>query len=335
MKDSVPQCYLGIDMGGTAIKALCLQGDGKILVRKQVPTQSHEGSEAVIRRLIRLIGDVVGDLKDKRKVVGVGIAVAGVVDKESGTVLLLPNFPGLWQGIPLGPRLQDHFKVPSFVINDARAATLGEKTFGAGQQSNNMVMLTLGTGVGGGIIIDGELYFGSEGHAGEVGHQTIDPDGPLCGCGNQGCLEALASGPAIASMGVRAVKQGMTTSIRDLAGGDLDNISPKTIADAASDGDAVANWIIRTAGSYIGIGIANLVVILNPDTVVVGGGVAKAGDLLFRAIEETVDQRVCIFAGGRGTVRIVPAALGEEAGAIGAAVWAMKKVQRTPAAVEQ
>lgn len=331
--DSVPQWYLGIDMGGTAIKALCLQSDGKTLVRKQMPTQSHEGSEAVIRRIIRLIAGVIGELGDKRKVGGIGIAVAGVVDKESGTVLLLPNFPGLWRGIPLGPRLQDHFKVPSFVINDARAATLGEKTFGAGRQSHNMVMLTLGTGVGGGIIVDDELYFGSEGHAGEVGHQTIDPDGPLCGCGNRGCLESLASGPAIASMGIRAVKQGMTTSIRDLAGGDLDNITPKTVADAASGGDAVANLIIRTAGGYIGTGIANLVVILNPDTVVVGGGVAKAGDLLFRAIEETVDRRVCIFSGGRGAVRIVPAELGEEAGAIGAAVWAMKRIQDTPVVV--
>jgi len=184
-------------------------------------------------------------------------------------------------------------------------------------------MLTLGTGIGGGIIINNELYFGSEGHAGEVGHQTIEAAGPPCGCGNIGCLEALASGPAIASMAVRSLKQGMTTAIRAMVGNDLNLVTPKVVADAAYAGDRVALSIIRTAGTYIGIGVANLVVVLNPDTVVIGGGVAQVGALLFQAIEESVDRRVCIFGGGRGAVRIVAAELGEDAGAVGAATWAM------------
>jgi len=219
--------------------------------------------------------------------------------------------------------------LPAYVINDARAATLGEKTFGAGKAARNMIMLTLGTGIGGGIIIDGELYFGSEGHAGEIGHQVISPHGPRCGCGNYGCLEAMASGPAIASMGIRAVKQGMTTTMRDLAGNDLNKITPKTVADAAMAGDEVAASIIRQAGDYIGRGIANLIVTLNPDTIVIGGGVAKAGNILFQAIENSVDRHVCILPGGRGSVRIVPAGLGGDAGAIGAAAWAMKRVKRS------
>lgn len=328
MRQRVPRCYVGVDMGGTAIKSLCLDSDGGVLVRRQVPTLSEEGPEAVIARLMLLIDETMGELNGRRAVAGIGVAVAGVVDMATGTLLLLPNFPGSWRGTALGPRIQDQFNVPTFIINDARSATLAEKTFGAGRASRNMVMLTLGTGIGGGIVVNGELYFGSEGHAGEVGHQTIDPRGPLCGCGNTGCLEALASGPAIASMAIRAVKQGMTTRIRDLVGGDLNRITPKTVADAAYDGDAIARSILETAGNYIGIGIANLVVILNPDTVVIGGGVAAAGEILFGAIESSVSRRVCVFPGGKGGVRIVPAELGEEAGAVGAAAWAMRKTQR-------
>ncbi len=326
MKRRVPGCYVGIDVGGTAIKALCLESDGGVLLRRQVPTLSEEGPEAVVSRLMLLIDEAIGELSGQTSVAGIGVAVAGVVDMEHGTLLRLPNFPGSWGGMPLRQRIQRQFNVPTFIINDARSATLAEKTFGAGRDSHNMVMLTLGTGVGGGIVVNDQLYFGSEGHAGEVGHQTIDLHGPLCGCGNNGCLEAMASGPAIASMAIRAVKQGMTTKIRDLVGGDLNNITPKTVADAAYDGDAIATSIMETAGDYIGIGVANLIVTLNPDTVVIGGGVAAAGEILFRAIERSVGRRVCILAGGRGSVRIVPAELGEEAGAVGAAAWAMQKL---------
>lgn len=329
MEQRSSPCYIGIDLGGTTINAVCLRPDGQVVARRQVATLSQEGPEAVIGRLAGLIADVVAEVGGRGAVGGIGVAVAGVVDMEKGVLLLLPNFPGSWHGIDLGPRFQQQFGLPTFVINDARAATLGEKTFGAGRRSRNMIMLTLGTGIGGGVVVENELYFGSEGHAGEVGHQTIDLHGPLCGCGNYGCLEALASGPAIASMAIRAVKQGMTTSIRDLAGNDLNRITPKTVSDAANAGDAVAISIIETAGAYIGTGVANLIVILNPDTVVIGGGVAKAGERLFKAIDDAVSRRVCILPGGRGAVRIVPAELGEEAGAIGAAAWAMKKLGTT------
>jgi glucokinase len=329
MNGNAQQCYVGIDLGGTTINAVCILGDGAVLARKRVATLSQEGAEAVIGRLAQLIVDIMNDVRDRATVGGIGVAVAGVVDRDTGTTIRLPNFPGSWYGIPLGPRLQQQFGLPSFILNDARAATLGEKTFGAGRHARNMVMFTLGTGIGGGIVIDGELYFGSEGHAGEVGHQTIDQGGPLCGCGNTGCMEALGSGPAIASMAIRAVKQGMTTSIRDMVGNDLNKISPKTVSDAANAGDTVAIAIIKMAGGYIGTGVANLIVILNPDTVVIGGGVANAGSLLFQAIEDTVSRRVCILPGGRGAVRIAPAELGDEAGAVGVAAWAMKRSGRS------
>lgn len=324
-KGSLSPCYVGIDMGGTTINVVGLAASGQVLARDQVPTLAQEGPEAVIGRLINLIEAISGSLRNQSTVAGIGVAVAGVVDKDTGTLLVLPNFPGSWRGVTLGPRLQQRFSMPTFILNDARAATFGEKAFGAGRKSRNMVMLTLGTGIGGGIIIENDLYFGSEGHAGEVGHQTVDLEGPLCGCGNKGCLEALASGPAIASMAIRAVKQGMTTKIRDMVGNDLNKIDPKVVSDAAYAGDAVAISIIETAGTYIGTGVANLIVVLNPDTVVIGGGVAQAGEMLFRAIENAVNQRVCIFGGGRGLVRIVPAELGREAGAIGAAAWAMRQ----------
>ncbi len=187
-----------------------------------------------------------------------------------------------------------------------------------------MIGITLGTGVGGGVVIGGRLLFGIDGTAGEVGHQIIDPYGPRCGCGSRGCLEAHASGPAIAAAGMKAVRQGRTTRIRDLVGGDLNAITPEVIVQAAEAGDAVACEILEEAGFYLGIGIANLITLFSPDTVVIGGGVAQAGDWLLRPIRRVVRERCHVTPIDR--VRVLPAALGRQAGAIGAALWASYQV---------
>lgn len=173
--------------------------------------------------------------------------------------------------MPVVDRLEAQLGRPAFILNDVRSFTLGELAFGAGRGIDNLVCLAVGTGIGVGIAVDGRLYLGLDGTAGEVGHQTIVPDGPRCGCGNAGCLEALASGPAIASMGMKAVRQGLTTKIRDLAGGDLNRITPELIYAAAEAGDEVAAYIYQRAGTYIGIAVANLVTVLSPQMVIFRG----------------------------------------------------------------
>ena len=231
---------VGIDLGGTQIKGALIDHQGNLLATKKTATLAAEGVKAVVERIRELVSELLRSVPVGESVAGIGLAVPGVVDMPSGTVLFLPNLPGGWPDVPLASLVGDHFHLPTHLINDARAATLGEKRFGAGKDSKNMVCLTLGTGIGGGIIINNQLYFGSEGTAGEVGHQTVESYGPPCNCGNDGCVEALASGPAMAAMAIKAVIQGATTRIRDLSGGDLNKITPKVVSEAAALGDPVA-----------------------------------------------------------------------------------------------
>ena len=196
--------------------------------------------------------------------------------------------------------------------------------WGAGRGASIVVGITLGTGIGGGVVIEGRLLFGIDGTAGEVGHQIIHPYGPPCGCGSRGCLEAHASGPAIAAAGMKVVRQGRTTRIRDMIGGDLNAITPEVIVRAAEAGDPVAREILEESGFYLGIGVANLITLFSPEVVVIGGGVAKAGEWLLEPIRRVVAERCRVTPLER--VRILPAALGGLSGAIGAALWAAQQV---------
>lgn len=256
-------------------------------------------------------------------IAAIGIGVPGLYDPTTNVVRFLPNLPTTWPGVPLGPHIAARLGRPTALVNDARAFTLAEATFGAGREGHIVVGITLGTGIGGGVVIDGRLLLGLDGTAGEVGHQIIDLNGPSCGCGSRGCLEAHASGPAIAALGMKAVRQGRTTAIRDLVEGDLNRITPEVIVRAAELGDAVAREILEEVGIYLGIGVANLITLFSPDVVVIGGGVAQAGDWLFRPIRETVRRRARVTPLER--VRIAPAALGTQANAIGAAVWGAQR----------
>jgi glucokinase len=216
---------------------------------------------------------------------------------------------------------------PVYLINDARAFTLAEATIGAGKGTASCAGITLGTGIGGGIAINGRLYLGVTGSAGEFGHHTIDVYGTPDGTGNPGGWEAMASGPAIAAMGMKAVAQGITTKIGELVDFDLNEITPEVIARAADMGDAVAQRILQTAGFYLGTGIANVIIMLAPERVVIGGGMAHLGDWIMEPIHDTLKQRVHTVPLDR--VQIVPAALGAEAGVIGAAIWASQQGQAT------
>jgi len=317
--------HLGVDLGGTTIAAALLDAEGHIIQETLIPTLAQEGHEAVIARMAELIQRVISEAGvDLADVGSIGIGVPGVLDIEKGLTLFLPNLPGTWPRVPLALRIKQAVGLPTFLLNDVRAFTLGEKTYGAGRNVDNMVCLAIGTGIGGGIVVNGQLYLGLDGTAGEVGHQIIDMYGPPCGCGSHGCLEAFASGPAIATMAVRAIKQGLTTIIGQLVDYDLNRITPEVVCQAAKRGDRVAIDIFERAGFYLGVGIANLITILSPQMVVIGGGVAQAGELLFAPIRRTVAERVRVTPLEK--VKIVPAELGRVAGVVGAAVWARQRL---------
>jgi glucokinase len=240
--------------------------------------------------------------------------------------VFLPNLPGTWPNVPVRDEIADRVQLPTALLNDARAMTLGEWSFGAGRGVETMACFGIGTGIGGGLIVNGQLHLGIGGTGGELGHQTIDFNGPLCGCGNRGCLEAFASGPAIAAMGVKAVMQGLTTRIGDVVEYDLNRITPRVIYEAARAGDAIAQDIFEKAGYYIGIAVSNVLVSVGPRKVVIGGGVSQAGDLLLDPIRRTVSDRVHVMPVEQ--VSIVPAELGPNAGMIGTAIWAKIRTRR-------
>jgi len=313
----MPSPSLGLDLGGTNIKAVLLTADGTVVQRLAAPTPPGGGAEAVTAALAA----VGSALAAGRTLSGVGVAVPGVVDAARGVVRFLPNVPGEWDGRPLAAELGAALGAPAALLNDVRAATYGELRFGAGRGCSHFVMIAVGTGIGGGLVVDGDLYLGAGGHAGEVGHQVLDLHGPRCGCGGWGCAEALASGPALGAAAARTVAQGMTTALRAACGGQIGRLTPHLVAEVAAAGDPVAQELLDQEAERLGVLAGNLTVLLNPQRVVVGGGVAQAGAPLLEGIRRTMAARIGWYL-RYAPVEVVPAALGEEAGALGAAAWA-------------
>jgi glucokinase len=262
------------------------------------------------------------ELSGVQSIYGIGIGCGGPLDRETGVILSSPNLPG-WRDVPLRQIIQDALGAPVTLDNDANAAALAEARFGAGRQIQNFIYLTISTGIGGAIVINGQLYHGSTGNAGEFGHQTLNPNGPLCLCGKRGCLEAYASGTSIARC-AREAAQSQQTLITQFVDGDLDRINADIVSFAARKGDQVALELWEQAGCHLGHGIANAINIINPERVILGGGVTKAGDLLFvptrrYAAKWTMPE---LFR----NVEIVPAELGDDIGIYGAAVLAMERL---------
>ncbi len=310
----MPPYVLAADLGGTQIRVALCDVQGQILRRLARPTQAAEGPEAVIRRLIEAIGETIGDTP-VAQVIGAGIVAPGPLDPIAGIILDPPNLPG-WHNVPLRNIISAHFGLPTFLGNDANLAALAEYTFGAGRGRPDMIYLTISTGVGSGIIVDGRLLLGAHGLGAEAGHMIVNPDGPLCGCGHHGCLEAYASGTAITRDIVTRIKAGKKTRISKMVGGDPTKVDARVIAEAAKLGDKLAIRAFRRAGRNLGIGITNLLRLFNPTMIVLGGSVAKAGPLLldpmWAAIKEYTPQ---IYWEG---LAIVPAALGDDVGLLGA-----------------
>jgi glucokinase len=310
---------LAVDVGGTKTIIAEVLPTGKIISRKYYLTLANEGARAVINRLSSHINRSVAQSRlENTELTGIGIAVAGILDTKKGIVTTSPNLPG-WHNVRLRDVIAARSGLATYLINDASAAALGEHRFGAGRGFDNLLYLTASTGIGGGIVINGELYSGTNGCAGEFGHMTIVANGPQCHCGNFGCLEALASGWAIAKQAVTRINQGESSSITGLIDDRLENITTETVATAARQGDHLAGEIIAKAADYLGVGLANLVNIFNPELIVIGGGLSKMGKILLNPARRVVKDRA--FRLPAKSVRIVRARLGSNAGIIGAATY--------------
>jgi glucokinase len=317
---------LAVDIGGTKIIIAIITADGRIMAEERQPTLVVEGVQAVIGRLFSGIDNLLeqNNLRPTQ-LRGISLAVAGPIDSSRGLVTVSPNMPD-WHDVLLRDMVGERCGVDAFLVNDASAAALGEHRFGAGRGVNNLVLLTLGTGIGGGIVIDGKLYLGACGSAGEPGHMVIDVNGPECGCGRRGCLEALASGTAVARDAVLRLRQGEKSSLVEMVGGKMEDITAEKVGEAARKGDALAQGVISRAGTYLGVGLANLVNIFNPEMIVLGGGMVNLGELLLGpARQVALAQSFPISA---RAVRIVTAELGERAGIYGATAYAFDSDRR-------
>ena len=319
-EERTDELYASVDLGGTKVACAFATAKGEVLAEETIPTESHEGPEAVLDR----IADLVNDLADRTSAqpAALGMGIPGLVDIDNGVTKFLPNLPTQWRDVPVREHLAPEIGCPVYLLNDVRTATLGELTYGHGRTANTMAFFALGTGIGGGVVVDGQLRLGPLGAAGELGHQTILPDGPRCGCGNDGCLETLASGPAITAKGVWLMLSGRAPHLYEIADGDPGHITPREMKLAAEAGDREVREALVRAAQYIGIGVANVVTILHPDLVVLGGGVAEIGALLFDTVREVMQNRVGMFP--TDGVRIEKSMLGADAGMLGGVALAMK-----------
>jgi glucokinase len=310
---------LGIDIGGTNLVVGSVAEDGSAMVASaSEPTHSEAGATDVVDRLVGLAERAIATTRREApgaEILGVGVGAPGPLDTKRGIVLLTPNLG--WVNMPLRQLIHDRLGLPAALDNDANCAVLGEWWVGAARGARHAIGITIGTGIGGGLIVDGRLYHGASDVAGEIGHTTIDTEGRRCKCGNYGCLEAYASGPNIALRAVEEMEAGAESRLRALVGGDLRKITAQTVYQAAADGDELALEVVNDTAKFLGVGIGNLLNVFNPEVVVVCGGVTLAGDHLFEPLRREVARRA--FKPAVNACRIVPGELAGTAGVYGAA----------------
>jgi glucokinase len=308
---------IGVDLGGTKIEAALIDRAGNLMGTARRPTNVGEGVAAVVDRVVACIEEL---LAAERAVAGVGIGAAGMTDSRRGVVMLASNLK--WRGVPLRDlvveRLGAEWAGRVWVDKDTNAAALGEMLYGAGRGARHLLYVTVGTGVGGGMVLDGRLYHGATEGAADIGHLVLEPDGDLCGCGKRGCLEALASGPAIARRACAALERGEPSALTCL---DREAITAVEVVAAAREGDDLARAAVEEAGRYLGVALAYYVDISNPERIIIGGGVAAAGDLLLEPARRVIAARA--LPSNAEAARVMLAGLGGQSGAIGAAalVW--------------
>jgi glucokinase len=307
---------VGVDVGGTKIAALRMTVEGSIEASTVIATPASD-QDAALPAIEAAIASVIDD-----DVVAIGVGMAGLVDGRTGALLTTPNL--VWRNLPLGERLRAAFSVPVSVDNDATAAAWAERCLGSSRGYDDSLFVGVGTGIGGGIVMGGRIVRGAHGLAGEIGHVIVEPDGPVCGCGNRGCWEQVASGAAIARAGARRVADDPGSAIGRLVDGDPSRVTGEVVSQAARAGDAAATALLAEVGRRLGEGVAGLVNVLDPQIVVIGGGASEAGELLIAPLRAAF---VASLEGAdvRPEVPILAAALGNDAGAIGAGLLALER----------
>lgn len=306
---------VGIDLGGTKISGALADLNGSIITQHTVATNASQGEQAVLGRIIEVIEKVIIDANSRvEEVKAIGIGSPGPLDCEKGIIITTPNLP--FENFNLVKPIVDKFNIPTYLDNDANVAAIGEYLMGAGKGTKNMVYITVSTGVGGGAILGGKIYRGSTSNALEIGHTTIVPDGPRCNCGNYGCVEAVASGTAIAKRAKEAVESGISTSLSN-----YENVTAFEVFKEAEKGDETSIDILNKSLNYLGIAVANIVTSFDPEMVVIGGGVSKGGQIVFDKVQQVVNKRC--FKSMAEFCRIVPATLGGDAGVVGAVALAI------------
>ena len=307
-----------VDLGGTRMRGALISPDGGVLARDAVPTQPSRGEPAAMRRLAGLLERMAAATPGV-EVAGVGMALAGPVDPVAATVHNPPNLP-TWDGTSPTGDLSANTGLPAWVHNDASLAALGEYVYGIGKGVRNLVMVTVGTGVGGGLVLDGVVYGGLRGFAGEIGHLVVEPSGPPCPCGGCGCLEVMASGTALARMARERLEAGEESIVRRMVRGDVSRVRAETLVRAEARADRLAGEVLRAGGRYLGIGVATLRSVLDPELIVIGGGVAANSHVFWPAMAEAARKHG--MRGDKSTLPVTPTALGDDAGLLGAAAMA-------------
>jgi glucokinase len=313
-------CYVGVDLGGTTIKFALIDNDGAVLHSSRCKTEAEDGHDAVLQRMIVGARDIIAKATEDQIIRAVGMAAPGVLDMDRGYTIFLPNLPGDWPDVPVGPTISDALGLPVYLINDVRAFTVAELEIGAAKGVTTALCYAIGTGIGGGIVAHGRVNMGLGGAGGELGHMVVNPDGPHCGCGNRGCAEAYAAGPAIIGEANRLIVMGETTAMRAMIGEDLNRMTPEIVERAAGEGDAIARQVLDYAGFHMGLAVANAIAALAPNVVVLGGGVLKPHGYFWKQIESTARAHCHVTEIDK--IEFRPARLGFEAGVVGAALWA-------------
>jgi len=320
----MPSFAIGVDLGGTNLRVAAVDEAGRLLEKVTSGTEVARGRDSVVNDMATVILDLAVKFQDRGELAGIGVGVPGIIDLRTGMLRQSPNLPG-WEDYPVKDEIEQRLRTKVILENDANAAALGEAWLGAARDVDAVCMLTLGTGVGGGIVLNGDAWRGMTGMAGELGHITVDPNGPPCGCGNRGCLEQFASATAIKRMAVDLIESGHAPELERAAEGNVE-FSSRTVYQMAVQGDEPARALFRRVGWALGVAVAGLVNIFNFPMVVIGGGVASAWEAFAPAMLDEAKKRSFVFratapegAHGQGTTIVTRALLGSDAGLYGAA----------------
>lgn len=302
---------IGIDLGGTKISGAIAHRDGRMLYSMTIPTLAAQGAYRVAERIVELIRALIEKQgASKNEISGIGIGSPGFVNSNQGVIAFAANLPG-FNDFHISDFIEDRLGITTYVENDAKAAALGEMWFGAGRGCSNFIFMTISTGIGGAIVADGDIFAGMSNTAGEIGHMIINPEGPLCGCGHRGCLEAYASGTAIARMAAERLTKGEDSLLREYK-----TVTSREVFEVAARGDRLALSVLDCSLHYLGVGVANLITLINPERVIIGGGVSMAGDIIFDRVWKEIRENS--FKPMYENLSVVPAELKTDAGVIGA-----------------